>query len=92
MISSTGYRGVISVSINPFGGYQDLLEIHATPHGPVEGLGADLTVAGVGGRGPIEDALTAHGVFAEVPACGVEHVIRSLVAVGWTVFHDGGLN
>ena len=89
---STEYRGVISVSVNAFGGHQKLLEIHATPRGPIEGLDADLTAAGVGGRGPIADAVTAHGVFAEVPRCGVKPVIRSLVAVGWTVVHDRGLN
>ena len=92
MTSSTRYRGVISVSINDFGGNQELLEIHATPCGPIEGLGDDLTVAGIGGRGPIADAVTAHGVYAEVPECGVKPFICSLVGLGWTVVHDGGLN
>ncbi|TFD04134.1 hypothetical protein [Cryobacterium sp. TMT1-66-1] len=89
---STEYRGVISVCVNDFGGHQELLEIHAIPRGPVDILDADLTAADIGRRGPIADAVTAHGVYAEVPACGVKHVIASLVATGWTVFHDGGLN
>ncbi|SDO00219.1 hypothetical protein SAMN05216368_10915 [Cryobacterium flavum] len=92
MTRSTEYRGVISVSVNDFGGHQELLEIHATPRGPVDILDADLTAAGVGRRGPIAAAVTEHGVFAEVPASGVRPVITALVGLGWTVFHDGGLN
>ena len=91
MLARPEYRGLIAVSLNPFGGLMSLLEIHATPRGSVTDLAADLETAGIRLRGPIEDAVERK-LYAIVPECGVNPVITALVGLGWTVVHDGGLN